>query len=53
MEKSGLDLEKINYNYYKANNTVQVKKYISENDTLILPLIIRAMQREKAETRQR
>lgn len=48
MEKSGLDLEKINYNYYKANNTVQVKKYISENDTLILPLIIRAMQREKA-----
>ncbi|MGM9532203.1 DEAD/DEAH box helicase [Intestinibacter sp.] len=47
MEKSGLDLEKINYSYYKADNTVNIKKYISENSSLILPLIIRAMQGEK------
>ena len=48
MGKLGLDLETTNYSYYKANNTVQVKKYISENDTLILPLIIRALQGDKS-----
>ena len=48
MGKEGLALETTNYSYYKANNTVQVKKYISENDTLILPLIIRALQGDKS-----
>ena len=48
MGKEGLALETTNYSYYKANNTVQIKKYISENDTLILPLIIRALQGDKS-----
>lgn len=47
MSKKELDLEIVNHSYYKANNTVQIKKYISENQTLILPLIIRALKGDR------
>lgn len=42
------NLEKTNYSYYKANNTVQIKKYISENSTLLMTTIIRALRGEKS-----
>lgn len=41
------ELEKTNYSYYKSDNTIQIKKYIGENSTLLMATIIRALQGEK------
>lgn len=40
--------EKNNYSNYLPDNTVQIKKYIGENPTLLMTLIIRALQGEKS-----
>lgn len=42
------ELEKANYSYYQADNTVQIKKYIGENPTLLMTNVIRALQGEKS-----
>lgn len=42
------ELEKTNYSYYKSDNTIQIKKYIGEDSTLLMTLIIRALQYEKS-----
>lgn len=41
-------LEKANYSYYQANNTIQIDRYISESSTLLVTTIIRALQGEKS-----
>ena len=42
------ELEKANYSYYQADNTVQIKKYLGENPTLLMTTIIRALRGEKS-----
>ena len=41
-------LEKANYSYYQANNTIEIDRYIGESSTLLLTTIIRALQGEKS-----
>ena len=41
-------LEKANYSYYQANNTIKIDRYIGESSTLLLTTIIRALQGEKS-----
>lgn len=40
--------EKANYSYYKSDNTVEIKKYINENPSLLMATIIRALQGENS-----